>query len=754
MTDFARLTAEYATEGLVYFDRDANAVWVNRSAARTFGLTPGDLPRLASDERRTKLLAEDGSALPREAFAPVEAMRTGRPVRQVFGLPTGSWFDASVQPILDAAGTVEGAVMSVADVTAQREARTELAKTEAMLSSVFAAMQEGVVVQGRDGAIIHANAAAERILGLSADQMAGRTSMDPRWRAEHEDGSPFPGETHPAMEALATGTSIRETFMAVHRPDGSKALIEINAEPLWSSGQGASHVVATFLDVTARKAAEADLRTLAARVSDLYNNAPCAYHSLDSHGRYVEINDTELAWLGATRDAVIGRMSPADFMTEASRVTFADQFPRIRDGEGRREIEVDFIRPEGGTRRVSLTASVATDADGRFVMTRTVMYDISELHLLRTTLERHTLELESMLDNEMVAIARLRDRRFLWVNRAASTLFGRPPQELVGTSTRMLYQDEATFLAIGESFEAQMQAGGIYRGQAEFVDGHGQIRWVDIYGAYIEGTGETLAFYTDLTPIRRAEARLMQSQRLESVGRLAGGVAHEFNNKLQTVLGITELALLDAGVSEQLARDLREIQVAARHAAGVARQLMAYAGRQHQAPQILDLRDTVRARLPLLTPLLPLEVELALDGGPDVWPVRIDGAQVTEILANLVMNAVEAMHTRGRVALQLRNVVVDPARAAGQVDGRTGDFVELTVRDTGTGMPPDVLARACEPFFTTKRFGQNSGLGLSTVYGIVQQNGGWLELTSELGVGTTVAVLLPRRTDAGASPLH
>lgn len=124
--------------------------------------------------------------------------------------------------------------------------------------------------------------------------------------------------------------------------------------------------------------------------------------------------------------------------------------------------------------------------------------------------------------------------------------------------------------------------------------------------------------------------------------------------------------------------------------------------------------------------------------------MRIGSAQVTEILANLVLNAGDAVTAGGQIAIAVRNVVIDAGRAAAAVDRREGEFVEMTVRDTGAGMPPEVLQRACEPFFTTKRFGQNSGLGLSTVYGIVLQNGGWLELASEVGVGTTVTVLLPR----------
>ncbi|MFN7916896.1 MAG: PAS domain S-box protein [Vicinamibacterales bacterium] len=742
---FARLCAENSSVGLVYFDRDANAVWINPAAARSFGLSQGDLPRLASHERRSMMLAEDGTPLAPHDFAPVQAIRTGRTIQQVFGLPTGAWFEASVQPVIDAGGAVNGAVMSVTDITAVRLARSELAKTEAMLSSVFAAMQEGVVVQKRGGAIIHANAAAERILGLTADQMSGRTSMDPRWKAEHEDGTPFPGETHPAMVALATGKPVRGVVMAVHRPaDASRALIEINSEPLWSTAQSVTHAVTTFLDITKRRAAENELRAMAARVSDLYDRAPCGYHSLGPDGRYLEINQTELEWLGVSREDVIGLKSPSDFMTEESRETFPAHCAELRAGHETHGVECDIVRPGGGTRRVSVTASSVTAEDGRFLRTRSVMYDISDLHELRKALMQRTHEMESMLDNDVVAIARLRNRRFVWVNRAAAAMFGYEPQQMVGLSTRVTYPEDSAFEATGKSFYAQVRATGAFRQQTELVRKDGSRIWVDLYGAPLAGTDDALAFFADLTAIRNAQARMMEARRMESVGRLAGGVAHEFNNKLQTVLGISELALLDTGVSEATAQDFHEIQKAARHAADIARQLMAYAGKQHGVAEVTDLRSAVKARFPLLTPLLPMGVELALDANDAVWPVRIDPAQLTEALANLVMNAIESIAADGRVSIHVGNLTVDPERAERTAEGRTGDFVEILVRDTGVGMSPDVLKRACEPFFTTKRFGRNSGLGLSTVYGSALQNGGWLEISSEVGRGTAVSFLLPR----------
>lgn len=618
--------------------------------------------------------------------------------------------------------------------------------TEQLLHSVFTAMSEGLIIQERRGAIVHANPAAERILGLSADEMAGRTSVDPRWRAEHEDGSPFPGETHPAMVALATGRPVHGVVMVVHKPDGARRLIEINAEPVWAPGEPTpGHVVATFLDITDRRAADDALRATADRLSDLYNNAPCGYHSLGPDGTILEINDTELEWLGVAREEVVGRKTPADFLTGPSLETFARTFPSLRDGLPRLEVEIDYPTPDGSVRHTSVTATPVLDDNGRFVMTRSVVHDITELVKLRRELERRARDQEAMLDNDVIAVARLRDRRLVWANAAAARLMGYDQAEMVGLSTRAFLPNDEAFQRIGGEFYGEVRARGAYRGQVELLRKDGTPVFLELYGSPLGDSGDYLAFISDLTSIRRAHARLLEAQKMESVGRLAGGVAHEFNNKLQTILGVTELAMLDAPAGTGLSRDLGSIQDAARHASSITKQLMAYAGKQPAWPQRLELTRAVASTLERLAPSIPANLRLTQQFDATPWPVAMDPAQFAEVLANLVVNAREALESRtGQIAVEVRNVTLDEAQASEHLDARAGAYVALIVRDNGPGMPAEVARRAFEPFFTTRPFGSNNGLGLSTVYGVATQNGGWVRLVTEPEVGTEVTVYLPR----------
>lgn len=618
-----------------------------------------------------------------------------------------------------------------------------------LLHSVFEAMIEGVVVQRSDGSIAFANTAAERILGLPADQLAGRTSVDPRWSAEHEDGSPFPGSEHPAMVALATGTSVRNVFMSVHRPDGTRALLEVNAEPLFEPGATSpAHVVATFVDVSERRANEARVKVLAETVSDLYNQAPCGYHSLDRNGLYTQVNDTELDWLGVTRESLIGKRSPTEFMTPESRARVERQFPIFVEDGSVAELELEFLRPGGGVRTVSLSATAVRNDAGDYVASRTVLYDISELVRLRTELVRqHAREQQVMLENELVAVARLRDRVFVWANGATGRLFGYEPGRMVGLSVVALHAGGVATLASGEP----MYRGSRQRSQAEMVRSDGARLWVDVYEAPLGDAGDVLALFADLTPIREAQSRLLAAQRMESVGRLAGGVAHEFNNKLQTILGGAELALMEAKDGGPLQRDLLQIQTAARHAAAITQQLMAYARKQPSMPATTNLAEAITATLALVAPSVPASIQVKTILPRDTWPVLMDQGQFTDAIMALLLNACDAIDGMGRISIETRNVHVDSVGSEASPEAKPGDFVAVSVRDTGRGMTPEVAARAFEPFFTTKKFGTNSGLGLSTVYGTIAQHNGWVRIVSAPDQGCEVTMFIPRQAAAAVT---
>ena len=240
---------------------------------------------------------------------------------------------------------------------------------------------------------------------------------------------------------------------------------------------------------------------------------------------------------------------------------------------------------------------------------------------------------------------------------------------------------------------------------------------------------------------------------MELVGRLAGGVAHEFNNQLTVILGLTDLLLNETGADPLWRESLLEIEKAGQRSAAVARQLLAFARRQTIAPRVLDLNETVGGMLPMLRRLIGEDIHLLWRPGESLWPVRLDPSQVDQILANLCINARDAIADVGTVTVETENTILDEAFCASHGGSVPGDHVRLAVGDNGSGMDQETLAHVFEPFFTTKGLSEGAGLGLSIVYGIVKQNAGYIGVWSEPGHGTTVTIYLPRHAvEAALAP--
>ena len=297
------------------------------------------------------------------------------------------------------------------------------------------------------------------------------------------------------------------------------------------------------------------------------------------------------------------------------------------------------------------------------------------------------------------------------------------------------------------------------KGKRIWVRAMGQARFKDGRAVKLLGT------FMDVTARKRAEseraalnAQLVHAQKMESVGLLAGGIAHEFNNKLQTIIGFAEMSALSCEEGSPLHEELQTIKVAARQAADLTRQLLAYASKQVAQPQTLSLNETVEEILGLLKRTLGENIAVEWDAGHNLWPVHMDPAQVDQIITNLALNARDAMPHGGQLTLSTRNVRVSDEDRLKPGDRPAGEYVRLTIRDTGEGIPAELMEKIFDPFFTTKPQGKGTGLGLSTVFGIVRQNEGFVHVESTPGEGATFSVYVPRDAtaltpqQAGAQP--
>ena len=245
--------------------------------------------------------------------------------------------------------------------------------------------------------------------------------------------------------------------------------------------------------------------------------------------------------------------------------------------------------------------------------------------------------------------------------------------------------------------------------------------------------------------LHRTEAQLRQAQKMEAVGRLAGGVAHDFNNLLTVIRGYSELIIQRLAPGDPSLPDMKEVKKAADRAAGLTGQLLAFSRRQFVAPKIVDLNAIVLNMDGMLRRLIGEDIiELYTDLDPQIWPMRADAGQIEQVIMNLAVNARDAMPTGGRLTIETRNVTIGPEGRQGTVTLEAGAYIRLAVRDSGQGMSEEVQAHLFEPFFTTKETGKGTGLGLSTVYGIVKQGGGVIGFDSQLGHGTTFKIFFPK----------
>ena len=344
------------------------------------------------------------------------------------------------------------------------------------------------------------------------------------------------------------------------------------------------------------------------------------------------------------------------------------------------------------------------------------------------------------------------DYRFLEVNPAFERLTGLEAARILGkTVLEVLPQTEARWI---EAYGRVALTGepAHFQDYSRELDRHYEVT------AYSPKRGQFSVVFFDVTERKRAEAKrqalqaqLLQAQKMEAVGRLAGGVAHDFNNMLQVILGYADLALAQVQERGATVEYLRHIEKAAQHATDLTRQILAFARRQAVAPRVLDLNGVVEGLLKMLRLLIGEDVALRWEPARAPATTRMDPSQVSQVLANLVINARDAIGNTGTITIETGHAELEGACCARHPDARPGPYVFLAVSDTGCGMDEETRAHLFEPFFTTKPTGQGTGLGLATVYGIVTQNEGFVTVYSEPGQGTSVKIYLPRH-DAPAEP--
>ncbi len=398
------------------------------------------------------------------------------------------------------------------------------------------------------------------------------------------------------------------------------------------------------------------------------------------------------------------------------------------------------IRRRDGSDRFILGNAVALPANHREALrVLGVTVDITELRSAQSALADSEARFRRLAEEAVLGIYVIQGGKLAYVNPSLARILGYRPEEIAGRKA----PEELFRPADGEPLLERLDAAtGGQPIACRGVKKDGSEIEVEVYGAPVEHRGERALQGTviDVTARRSLERQLAQAQKMESVGRLAGGVAHDFNNMLCVIGMASEAALARLDDDDPLRAELEEVRAASQRSAELTRQLLAFARMQPAEPRVLDLNETVDGMLRMLRRLVGENLTLAWRPGEVLWPVHLDPSQVDQVLANLCINARDAISGVGTITIETSNRVLeeDPGASA------AGDYACLTVTDTGRGMDEETRAHAFDPFFTTKEVGKGTGLGLATVYGIVEQNGGHIDVRSAPGKGTSIGICLPR----------
>lgn len=483
-----------------------------------------------------------------------------------------------------------------------------------------------------------------------------------------------------------------------------------------------------------------------ALVTFALNNVREAAFLIDEHASFVYVNEEACRTLGYNRDELLARgvadVDP-DFLAERWRDSWRERATRYAVSiESRHETKDGRILP------VKISASYIEYGEKSYCLS--LVRDLSEHKQLERELTSLEREYRTLLETVPDLIVRYDpDLRRIYVNPAWEKSSGLSAAEVINipyTDTPRVprpFDEEYV-----KKLRQVLQTGIPQIAEFTWDNANGEkllLEYVIVPEYDHHGRiASVLAIGRDITERRKLEEQLRQHQRMEAIGQLAGGVAHDFNNMLLVILCYTDLALSDISPTEPLYAQLQEIKKAAERSADLTRQLLAFARKQTIVTKVLNLNDTLSGMLHMLQRLIGEDIEMSWIPGEDLWSVKVDPSQIDQVLANLCVNARDAINGIGKVTIETRNISFDGASFSSYNGFVPGDYILLAVSDDGCGMNEETLSQIFEPFFTTKGLTTGTGLGLSTVYGIVKQHDGFLDVNSMPGQGTTFKIYIPR----------
>jgi two-component system cell cycle sensor histidine kinase/response regulator CckA len=497
---------------------------------------------------------------------------------------------------------------------------------------------------------------------------------------------------------------------------------------------------------------ERAVREEQAKVADFVETAPAGFYSIDERGRFLYANQTFASWLGTTPAQLVAEGSLQEFLVEPA---VAEQLRPTQVSRSAQEVNTRFRGRQGRELHVYISQSVARGDEGG-LRTRTVVQDLTPEREMAQALERSEQSFQRFFEDAPVGIMLLdAGGKVMEANRAFQRMVALERADTIGRSLVDLTVAEHRG-ELSERLQRAMVGTDIGTSQVHLNRG-GRDIVASLFAKRLERGGTNpsalMLHFIDVTEQKNLEIQFAQSQKMQAVGQLAGGIAHDFNNLLTAMIGFCDLLLLRHQPGDPSFADIMQVKQNANRAANLVRQLLAFSRQQTLQPKVLDVTDALTEISHLLRRLIGENIELQIMHGRDLHLVRVDQGQLEQVIINLAVNARDAMPSGGKLSINTRNATLVEAEQRGVELMPAGEYIMVEVVDTGIGIPRENLSRIFEPFFSTKEVGSGTGLGLSTVYGIVKQTGGFVFVESVVNKGTAFTIYLPRwKGEKGKAP--
>lgn len=611
--------------------------------------------------------------------------------------------------------------------------------------TLFHSFPHGISVSDAQGNIIETNVAAEKMLGIRKEEHEKRSIDGQEWQIIRPDGSGMPPEEWASVLALKENRIITNQKMGIVKSGHEISWINVTAAPLPLEGHG---VVVTYGDISDQMRTKEMIVNTEKKWQHILANTPQIGISINPDGKIIFANDFFQKLTGWKKEEILGQDWFDMFIPGTMREEIRNVFKTVmaqKDTAGFSTYENDILTRKGEIRHVSWANVLTRDANNQIVDVTCLGVDLTERkhteELLKTSHERFLTVLNSI--DATIYVADMKTHEILFMNQCMIDSFGR---DMTGEVCWKAFRGESgpcSYCTNDQLIDENGNPAGVCVWHDKNpINGN----WYINHDRAIEWTKGHLVriqIATDITEYRKLEDKLLQAHKMDAIGTLAGGIAHDFNNILSSIIGFTELSLEDAEKGSALEDNLNEVFTAGKRAKDLVKQILAFARQSEDVSQPIQVDIIIKEVIKLIRSSIPAVIEIRQNITSDSL-ILGNPAQIHQILMNLCSNAAYAMEDKGGILdIALKDIVINPSSDPEKAKLKPGQYIRLTVTDTGTGIPSDIIHSIFEPYFTTKPVGEGTGMGLAMVHGIVESYGGQVTVDSELGKGTVFTIYLP-----------